>query len=55
MAKLLKNRFGPEIPGALPHHDEPWIDEKLYKKYGLAKDEVAFIESMIRPMEGKNE
>ncbi len=32
-----------------------WTDEKLYKKYGLAKDEVAFIESMVRPMEAKNE
>jgi hypothetical protein len=29
----------------------PWTDEKLYKKYGLSKDEVAFIESRIRPME----
>ncbi|GBU21291.1 type III restriction system endonuclease [Fibrobacteres bacterium R8-0-B4] len=30
---------------------EPWTDEKLYKKYNLTKDEIAFIESMIRPME----
>ena len=30
---------------------EPWTDEKLYKKYGLKKDEIAFIESKIRPME----
>jgi len=29
----------------------PWTDEMLYKKYGLTKDEIAFIESMIRPME----
>jgi site-specific DNA-methyltransferase (adenine-specific) len=29
---------------------EPWTDEKLYKKYGLTKEEIAFIESMIRPM-----
>lgn len=28
-----------------------WTDEKLYKKYGLTEDEIAFIESMIRPME----
>lgn len=27
-----------------------WTDEKLYKKYGLTKDEIAFIESMVRPM-----
>lgn len=32
-----------------------WTDEKLYKKYGLAKDEIAFIESMVRPMEAKDE
>ena len=30
---------------------EPWTDEKLYKKYGLSKDEIHFIESMIRPMD----
>jgi site-specific DNA-methyltransferase (adenine-specific) len=28
-----------------------WTDEKLYKKYGISNEEVAFIESMIRPME----
>ncbi len=30
---------------------ESWTDEKLYKKYKLTKDEIAFIESMIRPMD----
>ena len=30
---------------------EPWTDEKLYKKYNLTVEEIAFIESMIRPME----
>lgn len=30
---------------------EPWTDEKLYKKYGLTEDEIAFIESMIRPLD----
>lgn len=34
---------------------EPWTDEKLYKKYGITKNEIAFIESMIRPMELDNE
>ena len=28
-----------------------WTDEELYKKYGLTKDEVLFIESMIKPMD----
>jgi site-specific DNA-methyltransferase (adenine-specific) len=35
--------------------DEFWTDEKLYKKYGLTQDEIAFIESMVRPMEVENE
>ena len=30
---------------------KPWTDEELYKKYGLTKEEIAFIESMIKPME----
>lgn len=30
---------------------EPWTDDKLYKKYGLTADEIAFIDSMIRPMD----
>lgn len=28
-----------------------WSDEELYTKYNLSEDEIAFIESMIRPME----
>ena len=32
-----------------------WIDEALYKRYGLTKKEIEFIESKIRPMERKNE
>ena len=35
----------------LQDFSHPWTDEMLYKKYGLDKDEIAFIESMIRPME----
>jgi site-specific DNA-methyltransferase (adenine-specific) len=34
---------------------EPWTDEKLYAKYGLTRDEIAFIESMVRPMEASDE
>lgn len=30
--------------------NESWSDEKLYKKYKLSKEEIDFIESMIRPM-----
>lgn len=35
----------------LQDFSHPWTDEMLYKKYNLDKDEIAFIESMIRPME----
>ncbi len=34
---------------------QSWTDEKLYAKYGLTADEIAFIESMIRPMELSDE
>ena len=35
----------------LQDFSKPWTDEELYKKYGLTNEEIAFIESMIRPME----
>ena len=35
----------------LQDFSQPWTDEKLYAKYGLNEKEIAFIESMIRPME----
>ena len=28
-----------------------WTDEKLYERYQLTKDEIAFIESIVRPMD----
>ena len=30
---------------------ESWADEKLYAKYGIAKSEQQFIESLIKPKE----
>ena len=33
----------------------PWTDKELHKKYGITKDEIAFIENMIRPMELNSE
>lgn len=30
---------------------KPWTDAELYAKYGLTDEEVAFIESMIKPMD----
>ena len=48
---IVKDRFK-----FVPNLDmnESWTDEKLYKKYGLTKKEIAFIESMVRPMEPNN-
>lgn len=33
--------------------DRPWTDKELYKKYGLTKEEIDYVESVIRPMELK--
>ena len=34
----------------LQDFSKPWTDEELYAKYGLTNEEIAFIESMIKPM-----
>jgi hypothetical protein len=39
-------QFVPDLP-----MDREWSDAVLYEKYGITKEEVAFIDSMIRPME----
>lgn len=31
---------------------KPWTDKELYFKYGISEDEIAFIDSMIYPLEG---
>ena len=36
---------------AFMEYPEPWTDEKFYKKYNLTAEEIAFIKSMIRPMD----
>lgn len=43
----------PRVYSFVPLQDfsKPWTDEELYAKYGLTEEEIAFIESMIRPME----
>ena len=37
----------------VPQQDfsKPWTDEELYSKYGITDAEIAFIDSMIRPMD----
>ncbi|MBR3083222.1 MAG: Eco57I restriction-modification methylase domain-containing protein [Oscillospiraceae bacterium] len=32
-------------------YSKSWTDEELYSKYGLSEEEIAYIESMIKPME----
>ena len=33
----------------LQDFSKPWTDEELYAKYGLADEEIEFIESTIKP------
>lgn len=35
--------------------DRKWTDEALYRRYNLTEDDIAFIESRIRPMETTDE
>jgi site-specific DNA-methyltransferase (adenine-specific) len=44
---ITKDRFS-FVP--IQDFSKEWTDEKLYKKYRLTEEEIAFIESMIRPM-----
>lgn len=34
--------------------DQTWSDKILYEKYGIAPEEISYIESMIRPMDGSD-
>ena len=55
MMSLIKNtqNISKSVFAFVPIQDfsKPWTDEELYAKYGLTDEEIAFIESMIRPME----
>jgi site-specific DNA-methyltransferase (adenine-specific) len=42
--------FVPDIPLTCE-----WTDEKLYKRYGITKDEITFIESMVRSIDVDDE
>jgi site-specific DNA-methyltransferase (adenine-specific) len=39
----------------IQNFSEGWTDEKLFKKYALTREEIAFIESMVRAMEASDE
>lgn len=55
MVMLLKNTQHAlkKVYQLVPVQDfsKSWTDEELYAKYGLTDNEIAFIESMIKPME----
>jgi site-specific DNA-methyltransferase (adenine-specific) len=42
--------FVPDLP-----YDHDWTDAELFKRYALSKDDVVFVESMIREMKFTNE
>lgn len=42
--------FVPDIP-----LKRKWTDKKLYERYGLSREEIEFIESMVRPMDTSDE
>jgi len=46
---LSKDKFS-FIP--MQDFSKPWTDKELYEKYELTSDEINFIESMIKPMDG---
>ena len=49
MTQDLKDQTFALVP--LQDFSKPWTDAELYAKYGLSDGEIAFIESMIKPME----
>lgn len=55
MVMLMKNTQHAlkKVYQLVPQQDfsKPWTDEELYSKYKLTKEEIAFIDSMIRPMD----
>ena len=55
MVMLLKNTQHAlkKVYQLVPQQDwsRKWTDKELYAKYGLTNDEIAFIDSMIKPME----
>jgi site-specific DNA-methyltransferase (adenine-specific) len=59
LVSLIKNTQNAmqKVYSFVPMQDfnESWNDEKLYKKYNLTKEDIDFIESMIRAMELSNE
>lgn len=59
MVSLIKNtqNISRGVYAFVPVQDfsRPWTDAELYKKYKLNKEEINFIESMIKPMTSKTQ
>ena len=53
LQSMTSQHLSPERFHFVPIQDftKSWTDEKLYTKYGLTDEEIAFIESMIKPMD----
>lgn len=53
MLKKTSQHAAASVYSFVPMQDfsKVWTDEELYKKYKLTGEEIAFIESMIRPMD----
>jgi site-specific DNA-methyltransferase (adenine-specific) len=53
MLKKTSQHAAASVYSFVPVQDfsHPWTDEELYKKYGITDDEIAFIDSMIKPMD----
>ena len=53
LQSMTSQDLSPERFRFVPLQDfsRPWTDADLYAKYGLTDEEIAFIESMIKPME----
>lgn len=53
MLKKTSQHAASNVYSFVPVQDfsKPWTDEKLYAKYGITDEEIAFIDSMIRPMD----
>ena len=55
MMSLVKNtqNISKSVFSLVPVQDfnKPWTDKELYKKYKLSREEIDFIESLIRPMD----
>ncbi|MGB1360691.1 MAG: Eco57I restriction-modification methylase domain-containing protein [Alphaproteobacteria bacterium] len=53
MLKKISQHTSQKVYELVPMQDfsKQWTDEELYKKYKLTKDEIDYIEEMIKPME----